>query len=542
MLFSHSAFAIKSDFQTVKQYHDQEIEQLIKDYTLEEALTIRMEIKKKEGSKLGEPEVVNLPGIYQKSDSGEDIEKVFNMYERKFVFIKKREITEQELDLVKKSLTERLFLPADTSFTTIENMTNVDNAVKNIKADFLMGAYKTLIQGGQFLWILIFSIGFILALYILAKVWKSKSDSGGEMTLSGGGAGAGNANGDSQTSIESATSHGDNLGNTLTDLETFNFKSLCQNLNQAYESSPGSTAHLLWQSLPGMQTQIQFVETIKIQTNVAADVLEQSLKILDQVFDFKSRSGNKDKKRAIALNKNILSQFSVDLAKLSYSEKDENIEKCFAKIYPSKADHLSLVFKSAMNDHSLTLYKLFKDQYMNFISSQSDNNMVSKLNDLVTFDPDVDEVPVEKLNAFVQFLDQFKVDEQNISKEKSVNSKVVEMMCSLSENELDKVDALKSNEQLKAEVPTFNWIQLTDTKVLKDFFAELNAAELKTVLDYNEDFNKSIGSFDERTQFRIKEKIAKSDAHSVNWKVLRGKIKNYYKYEANNGNQEKKSA
>ena len=263
-----SAFALKTDFESVRKFHDQEIDMLLKDYTLEESLTVRAEIKRKEGE-LKQQKIVDIPGLYQKTGEADDrdIENVVNLYERKFVIIKKREVADKEIDLVKQALTERLYLPKDTVFTTIDNMPKLNDAVSNLKSDFLFGAYSTLIKNGQFLWILIFSIGFIVALWVLAKAWKSKSADGGgasELTISGGGFPAAPA---AASENKDSSGAGGNMSISMSnsDFETFNFISLCENINDAFKKAPGSTSKIMWNNLPDFQTQIQFRRYFKFE-------------------------------------------------------------------------------------------------------------------------------------------------------------------------------------------------------------------------------------------------------------------------------------
>ena len=287
--FSSNAFGIKSDYETVSRYHKTEIEQLLKDYTLEDSLTIRIELKRKDEKEAPE-KYVNIPGLYQKTGDSPDskIENVLNLYERKVVFIKKREISEEEMKLVKSSLTERLFLPESTTFTSLDDIPKVGDAVQNLQSDFVFGAYNTLIKNGQFLWILIFSVGFIIALFVLAKVWKSSSESaGGEISMSGGEGGAAEA---SSEGGSGSGSEGGGLSLNSSEFETFNFGSLCQNINDAYKRSPGSTAHILWSQIPDLQSQIQFYEIIRIQNQISTEVLEGTYKVLDSVFAFEKLS------------------------------------------------------------------------------------------------------------------------------------------------------------------------------------------------------------------------------------------------------------
>ena len=196
VLFATQAFALKADFESVRKFHNAEVEQLLKDYTLEDSLTIRMELKRKD-LELKDQKVVDIPGLYQKTGEVDDrgLENILNLYERRVVIIKKREVSEKEIDLVKQALMERLFLPKETTFTELDNIPTLDSAVKNLKSDFLFGAYETLIKGGQFLWIIIFSIGFIAAMWFLARVWKAKTvagdGGGGSGSGSGGSGGAG---------------------------------------------------------------------------------------------------------------------------------------------------------------------------------------------------------------------------------------------------------------------------------------------------------------------------------------------------------------
>jgi len=399
-LMASSAFGMKSDYETVSNYHKTEIEQLLKDYTLEDSLTIRVELKRKDEAEAPE-KYVNIPGLYQKTGDSPDskIENVLNLYERKVVLIKKREISEKEMELVKSSLNERLFMPAETQFTLLDDIPKVGDAVQNMKSDFVFGAYNTLIKNGQFLWILIFSIGFIVALWVLAKVWKAKSEgSGGEISMGGG------AEAVAAESLDKEDGSGAGLGSMAmsnSDFETFNFGSLCNNINDAYKRSPGTTAHIMWTHIPDLQSQIQFYEIIRIQNQIDAAVMAETYEVLDKIYAFEKRASSNKHKRGKGFDKNTLSTVSVELARLKFVEPHAQIEKAFGALYPFKSDHMASIFKNGLNDHYIVLYKLFKDDFMSFISNSSDSTVLDKINDLLMFDPETDHASDEQYAGFV---------------------------------------------------------------------------------------------------------------------------------------------
>ncbi len=530
-----SAFAMKSDYETISKYHKVEIEQLLKDYTLEDSLTIRVELKRQD-SKLDEELVVSLPGLYQKTGDVHDskIENVLNLYERKVVFIQKREISKKEMALVKSSLKERLFLPEETVFTVLDDTPKLGDAVNNIKSDFIFGAYKTLVKNGQFLWILIFSIGFVVALWFLARVWKSRSESDGEVTMSNGGSGGQSVQMDGENS-ELEASAGLSLNGH--EFETFNFKSLCQNINDAYKKAPGSTAHILWVHLPDIQTQIQFFEIIRIQNQISETILNETYKIIHEVYNFEKRASSVlHNQRPKGFNKNTLSVISVALARLRYAKPHSLVEDAFGAIYPTKADYLSEVFKHGLNEHYIVLYKLFKDQFMHFVSESRDSNVLSKINDLLMFDPLTDHGTHEQYKGFINFLNTESFKTLSAEK-KPVNAKVVHMIYGLSEDELFKVDAMKNNDVLKAKIPCMSWVDLTDTVKLKAFVTNLSGSEIKCFKEYNVDHKEAINLLDERTQFRIQEKVSKDKQANINWRVFRNKIKKIYSYESMQNNE-----
>jgi len=436
LFVSVQAFGLKADINTVKAYHNDEINQLLTDYTLEDSLNIRVELKRKD-TKLSEQEIVSIPGLYQKTGefSEVDLGKVLNLYDRKIVLIQKRQVSKEEMDLVKSSLKDRLYLPEDVQYTVLDDTPKIQEAVSNISNDFFFGAYVTLIKKGQFLWILIFSIGFIIALYVLAKVWKGKSqgaDAGGssEMSMSGGGFEAAK---DQASDKNDDSAYGAQGGFTESDLETFNFKSLCSNLTDAYAQSPGSTSQVLWQQIPDFKSQIQFYEIIKIQKDISENVYQ----ILDSVFSFKSRSNSANSVRSQGFSKHTLSNISVELAKIKFSDVHNDHEEVLSEIYPNCADHKSELYEKGLEKHYLVLYKIFKDDFMNYLSTSKNSNIMDKVNDLLTFDPSSDHPESSKYKSFVSFLKESNFGVKDKS-QKTVNNKVVQMLYNLStEQSLD---------------------------------------------------------------------------------------------------------
>lgn len=534
VVLAFQAHALKPDFQSVRDYHNQEIDLLLKDYTLEDSLTIRVEITRKDGE-LKEQEILSLPGLYQKTGEAPDknIASVLNLYDRKIVFIKKREISDKEIELVKSSLKERLFLPDNVVYTTLDNIPKLDNAVKNLKSDFFFGAYETLIKGGQFLWIIIFSIGFIVALWVLAKVWKSRSENGlaGELTINGSGLGGGEAPQAAHDKDDGGGSKQTTISLNSAEFETFNFESLCQNLNDAFKKSSGSVASILWQYLPDLQTQIQFYEIIRIQKNTPAEVLKASLDIVSKIFAFEERVSKNRTIKAKGFTKDDLAVVSVELAKLKFTQPNASYEKCLSSIYPKLADNLYLVFDKGFDGHHLVLYKIFKNDFMNFLSSKKDPKVLEKIDDLLIFDPNLDQPTDQQYSTFADFLSKTNWSETNITR-KTVNTQVVQMIYNLPEAELLQVEAMKNNEELKAEVPSFAWINTEDHKLLKDFFANLSGPELKYLLDFDKKYSESLAALDERIQFRVKERMTNEVNMKLVWKDFRNKIKRYYSYQS----------
>lgn len=536
MFAVQNAFALKADFTSISKYHQEQVKQLLADYTLEDSLNIRIELKKKEG-KLEEQEVVSLPGIHYKvgESAEENIEKVLNLYERKVVFIMKRQVSEQELTLVKSSLSERLFLGDDFQFTMLDDIPKVNDAVNNLKNDFVVGAYSTLIQKGQFLWIIIFSLGFILALWILAKVWKAKSEgSGGEISMAGGSA----APEASQVDKKENNNEGISAqAASSSEFETFNFTSLCENINDAFNKSPGGCANILWSNIPDLASQIQFFEIIRIQKSVSPEIMATTQSSLDAVFSYEKRADQKSSRRnAKSFGKNTLSQVSVELAKLKFMSLNKDLDSAYNAIYPDKGDHLEEVFSQGAKEHYLVLYKLFNEDFMNYLSNQSsddeeDSGFLNIMNDILTFDPETDDLEASQYESFVSFVNNLSVnDESNTKSGKSVNSKVVNMIYGLSEDEITKVKAMKDNEDLKAQVPTFEWIISEDLGKLKDFINALNGAEISCLMSKKSSFEEDMKKLDDRMQFKIKERMRKDSGVSINWRQFRDKIANNYSY------------
>lgn len=537
LLASPFAYGLKPDFDSVSKYHQEQIEQLLKDYTLEDSLNIRIELKKKQDLKADE-EAVSLPGIYLKTGEtdSDNIEKILNLYERRVVFIKKRQISEQEQSLVEGSLKERLFLPEETQFTVLDDVPKFDDTVKNLGNDFLFGSYNNLIKKGQFLWIMVFAIGFFLALWILTRVWKKspeESAGGGEISFGGSGT--------SPQASESQSGGGSDGPQTISlssaDFETFNFESFCENINAAFEKAPGSCAHILWSKIGDLESQIKLHEIIRIQSEIDSKILNKTQKALDSIFSFEERAARNSasRKAARGFDKNTLSTVSVELARLKFLKADKTVEGALQAIYPNMADSMDHLFEEGAAEHHLVLYKLFKEDFMSYISSKDTSGegaaeLLNIINELLTFDPDNDDLEADQYKSFTSFLKTIDVGEAGKSSKKSVNSNVLQMLYGLSDDELKNVKALQNDELLKAKVPTLEWVSVEDTAALKSFVNALNGTELACLKDTASWFDEGIQSLDERTQFRVKERMNQNKDDTVNWKALRDKIGQHFSY------------
>ena len=544
VLFATQAFALKADFESVRKFHNAEVEQLLKDYTLEDSLTIRMELKRKD-LELKDQKVVDIPGLYQKTGEVDDrgLENILNLYERRVVIIKKREVSEKEIDLVKQALMERLFLPKETTFTELDNIPTLDSAVKNLKSDFLFGAYETLIKGGQFLWIIIFSIGFIAAMWFLARVWKAKTvagdGGGGSGSGSGGsgGAGGGESHGNSENNIQAEEFGFDKDLNVATKnskaFETLNFESLCRNLNDCYDHLPGSTSHTMWQNFPDLNTQIQFIEIIRIQDQVKDELRNKTYEVLEKIFDFKNRAAiTYIKKKSKGITKEGLANLSIDLARQKFIAPNEALEKCYQAVYPSKGDNIELLLEKSYDEHYVVLYKMFKDYFMSYLSVLNDDSIMYKINSLLTFEPCGDHAPDAKYKAFYDYASKLSFNTGNETKKSTINPKMISMIYSMPETELVKIDAMKTNEELRSQIPNFDWIQLEDAKLLKEFFSNLSGPEIKYLIEFDPKFNEAMNKLDERALFRFNERMKKEAHMALDWRSFRDKIKKCYKYKS----------
>lgn len=538
------AFALQADFESVRKFHDKEVEQLLKDYTLEQSLTVRMELKRKDGE-LKEQKIVDIPGLYQKTGEVDDrkLEYILNLYERRVVIIKKREVSEKEIDLVKQALMERLFLPKETTFTELDNIPTLDSAVKNLKSDFLFGAYETLIRGGQFLWIIIFSIGFISAMWFLAKVWKTKTGGGGE---GGGGSGAGGV----APVAASAESHGNSENNIKADefgfgkemsissknskaLEVLNFESLCVNIQDCHKALPGSTALILWQNFPDLYTQIQFYELIKVQSQVPNEIRTSTFKILDSVFDFKTRASKDSSARsARVISQEQLASLSIDLVRQKFMAAHDLYEKSLTAIYPKHADKLEKLFLNSYLDHHLVLYKVYKEHFIAYLAQIKSDDVMKKIDELIGFDPINAHPSDDSYKAFAAHIDKVQSDAPDSEIDNQINPKMIEMIYQMSEADLSKIETMKSNESLKSSIPNFTWIQLGDLKMLKDFFNNLSGPEIKYLIEFEAKYKEAMGKMDERALFRFNEKMTNEANLKLNWRGFRDKIKRFYKYNS----------
>lgn len=544
VILSTQAFALRADFESVRKFHNAEVDQLLKDYTLEDSLTIRMELKRKD-LELKDQKVVDIPGLYQKTGEVDDrgLENILNLYERRVVIIKKREVSEKEIDLVKQALMERLFLPKETAFTELDNIPTLDSAVKNLKSDFLFGAYETLIKGGQFLWIIIFSIGFIAAMWFLARVWKAKTvagdGGGGSGSGSGGlgGSGSGDSHGNSENNIQAEEFGFEKELNISSKnskaFETLNFKSLCQNLEDCYKVLPGSTAFLMWKMLPDLYTQIQFYELIRIQNQVPDSMRETTYKILDSLFDFKYRaSKDNSSKKVKGLSQEGLSSLSIELARLKFLEVNDLFEKSLQSVYPKSADNINQMFENLYLEHHLVLYKLYKESFINYISKIKTDDVMKKIDELIGFEPTKEHPSDEKYKSFIEQASKLNLNEEKTQHNSTINPKMLSMIYQMAEAELVKIEALKSNESLKSQIPTFDWIELDDLKMLKEFFSNLSGPEIKYLIEFDPKFNEAMNKLDERALFRFNERMKKEAHMALDWRSFRDKIKKCYKYKS----------
>lgn len=147
------------------------------------------------------------------------------------------------------------------------------------------------------------------------------------------------------------------------------------------------------------------------------------------------------------------------------------------------------------------------------------------------FDPETDHASDEQYAAFAKFLNETSFDNAKDEK-KAVNSKIVHMIYGLSEEELGRVDAMKNNEDLRAEIPCMSWVNLEDAAKLKSFIISLNGPEIKAFFDHDTKHEEASKGLDERTQFRIQEKINQGKGANVNWRLFRNKIKQNYSYQS----------
>jgi len=79
---------------------------------------------------------------------------------------------------------------------------------------------------------------------------------------------------------------------------------------------------------------------------------------------------------------------------------------------------------------------------------------------------------------------------------------------------------------------SLSWINVEDAMKFKAFMISLTGPETKCFLEHDKSHEEALATLDERTQFRVQEKINQAKGSSVNWRQMRNKIKKHYSYQS----------
>jgi hypothetical protein len=290
---------------------------------------------------------------------------------------------------------------------------------------------------------------------------------------------------------------------------------------------------LLWKILPDLYTQIEFYELIRIQNQVPEKVRLETYKILDSIFDFKLRAAKSSASvRSKGLNQDSISKLSIELARQKFIVPNEMYENAILAVYPKNADDLDLVFEKAYVEHHLVLFKVFKDKFLNFLSKNKTDDVMKKIDELISFDPEISHPESSFYKAFSDYVSKLNLAEDKDNHKMIINSKMLNMIYEMPESDLSKIENLKTNDNLRSKIPTFDWVDLEDMKMLKDFFSNLSGPQIKYFIEFDPKFNDAMNKLDERALFRFNERMKTEANMALDWRSFRDKIKKCYTYKS----------
>ena len=562
VLFSPFTWSL-TGLDDVNAFHDYEIKKILKDYTLEKSLNITYEITLKEGVNTEDftKKIYDLPGIFQevsdkeKSSRGKII-KILASFERDIIIIEKRKISDSERTLVEAALVKSLYLPEGYQFRYVDESGIIGDKARNIVADFLSGAYSTLIAEGQLLWLFFLGIGVICAIFISSKIvrtskndgYMSSSGSSGHFSSSGPSGGASLALGGSDKlddldlnsrSVSSSSKqwgNNDAVGASRDDVgfDVFSFNVFAENILRAYEKYPGVSRKILWSYFPKGKAQLYAVEVISGQEKHIKNC-EKLLSCLNECFDLQGRQVDCRENTVLASMKHFAELSFEMLHLVNTPPRLIQHDALFQKIFPQYGDHFLEMMELGAEEHVDAFMTLFPEKFLKFLetSKQMSSGMLAKLGSYAFADEERYKLDKSVLTQFEHFLNNLDFS-KNTDKDKSLDSRVLNIALNSTEKNLKGfMETVKdSYGEVVEKIPMWSWIKTTSKNTLRQFFIELTDEECTFLNKDCVNFKDLISHLDDRGRFRVSEKLShNSSIENINIRGIRLKVAKYFPYK-----------
>lgn len=546
LLITNFVIAEPVPFNMVKEFHQDRVSVIKRNYGLENDLDISILIVPKEMKTLNafrSNRKIKLPGILLGGIEAERNPATIGMYEiisdlknykREVTVIKKRTVSDEEVQALILSLKEHLSLRPDEIVRVEDRTFKFDQAMKNWKSDFKESLYQGTFKSSIWAWvpITLIVIGFISLLFswALKSGFKTLGRSIEKVDLKGDSQERGGLDNqkDLNYSSEFEEALSSNEAETVYEADP---KRAYQKFVSLFNKSKYELYKILWTSLPTQGLQISFFEMISQSLD------EEEERAFKKIYfeAFKLDNGSLFSSSKIEkISPNIMAKINKSVSMAEMSEPVLIRERALAAIYPKFGKTVKSIVENSIESFFEVTFYLFPELVVNLVKEKpSLSDVVSRKLPAFLSKPSSERMPssqnIQEFAEHVETNQGFVKDDVATD----IGEHAMSLLSIMPDSEIfgSQFQNLGGFKSLKKIIPSVDWITDANLQTLRRFLIQLSVEEIGYLKREHFDFNGLIANLDERALMRVNESVNRSQRNTkpVNILLLRKKIAGSFK-------------
>ncbi len=548
IFFTNIVFAQPVPFEKIQDFHNDRVEVIKKNYGLEEDVDVSVLLSLNEMKSLNvfsKKQSIKLPGLLLGGIQVErdpatigmfEIISDLSNYKREVTVVKKKQVSDEEIQALILSLKEHLSLRPDETVRVEDKSFKFDVAMKDWKTDLKKSLYESTFKSAAWTWVpvvlfVLSLLGFILSwalksgLKTLGKSIENVDFSGDSI---GAGGGVSNLSGDGLSDDAEFEEEVVVTSDPMFEADPIR---IYQKFTSLYLKSKYELCRILWSHLPTPSLQFMFYQIMIQDFNESEETEFKSMYF--SIFKIENGFDLSDIK-AEELNSGVISQINKGISIAEMSEPVLVRERALAAIYPQYAGNLKIIIEKSLDSFFDVVFYLFPDEVVSVVKTKPYlSEVVSKRLPEILSLPSSSRIPTtERVQSFAELLEENEGFD-NETANNDVSTQAMKLLISLNDSDLFNNQFLNTDsfKSIRDKIPSVNWVTDENPQVLRRFLTQLSVEEIGYMNSEHMDFRGLLDSLDSRAVIRIEESINRSmrSKQRVNIAMLRKKIASSFK-------------